>query len=79
MDPWMEVEQPVEKKFPEVTLIQNHRNLGFAMANNQALRLSKGKYLLLLNPDTQVKEGAIEKLLSFMETHSRQGWWGRNF
>jgi len=63
----------VKKRFPEVEVIENRENVGFAEANNQALRLSKGKYLLLLNPDTQVKEKAIERLISFMETHSDVG------
>ena len=40
----------VKKKFPSVNLIENHRNLGFARANNQALRLVKGEYILILNP-----------------------------
>jgi GT2 family glycosyltransferase len=63
----------VREHFPEVILIQNQKNLGFARANNQALRQSKGKYLLLLNPDTRVKPGAIEKLVSFMEGHPEAG------
>jgi len=63
----------VQEEFPDVKLIQNEENLGFAVANNKALRLSKGKYLLLLNPDTQVKEGTVEKLVSFMEIHPDAG------
>jgi GT2 family glycosyltransferase len=63
----------VKERFPEVNLIQNQRNVGFAKANNQAFRLSKGKYLLLLNPDTKVKEGAIERLISFMDIHPDAG------
>lgn len=63
----------VKERFPEVNLIQNQRNVGFAKANNQAFRLSKGKYLLLLNPDTKVKEGAIERLISFMDIHPEAG------
>ena len=65
--------EAVQEKFPNVKLIQNEKNLGFAIANNKALRLSKGKYLLLLNPDTQVKEGAVEALISFMEIHPDVG------
>jgi hypothetical protein len=63
----------VRERFPEVGLIENSVNAGFARGNNQALSLSTGNYLLLLNPDTQVKEGAIEKLISFMESHSEAG------
>jgi len=63
----------VKERFAEVKFIQNEMNLGFARANNQALTLAVGKYLLLLNPDTMVKEGAIEKLISFMEAHPESG------
>lgn len=65
--------ETVRAEFPEVILIDNPSNLGFAMANNQAMSLSKGKYILLLNPDTQVKEGAVETLLSFMKAHLEVG------
>ncbi len=57
----------IRERFPAVTVFENGRNLGFARANNQALRRSVGKYALLLNPDTRIKEGAIRCLLSFME------------
>jgi GT2 family glycosyltransferase len=66
-------EVAVKKRFPEVNLIENQMNLGFARANNQALDLSKGKYLLLLNPDAQVKEGAIDRMCSFMDAHPEAG------
>ncbi len=56
----------VRERFSEVMLIENRINFGFARANNQALNLSKGKYVLLLNPDAQVKEGAIYRLFFFM-------------
>jgi GT2 family glycosyltransferase len=63
----------VKKTFPFVRLIKNERNLGFARASNQALRKASGRYILLLNPDTQVREGAIENLASFMESHAEVG------
>ena len=65
-----------KERFPETRFIENWINVGFAKANNQALSLSKGKYILLLNPDTQVKEGAVGKLFSFMEGHSEAGMAG---
>jgi GT2 family glycosyltransferase len=61
------------ERFPETMFIENQINLGFAEANNQALSLSKGKYILLLNPDTRMKEGNIESLLSFMDSHPEAG------
>ena len=55
----------VKAKFPDVCLIQNKENVGFARANNQALKRSTGKYLLLLNPDTIVQEDTIHVMLKF--------------
>ena len=63
----------VREKFPGAIIIQNPMNLGFAKANNQAVSLSNGKYTLLLNPDTQEKEGAIETLRAFMDNHPEAG------
>lgn len=63
----------VVKKFPKVKLIQNSQNLGFAAANNQALKKAKGEFILLLNPDTQVRSGAIGKMIDFMEKHPKVG------
>jgi len=56
----------LESDFPEVKLIRNQKNLGFARANNQGLKISLGKYVLLLNPDTQLEEGCISTLISFL-------------
>jgi len=66
----------INEKFPEVHLIQNKTNTGFAVANNQAIQLSKGKYVLLLNPDTVVQEDTFEKTLAFMESHPDAGGLG---
>ncbi|MBN2682898.1 MAG: glycosyltransferase [Bacteroidales bacterium] len=57
----------VKEKFPEVILIENKNNLGFSKANNQAVRISKGEFVLLLNPDTVVEEDSFEKTLAFMD------------
>jgi len=57
--------QMVRKEFPAVRLILNSKNLGFAQAVNQALRIATGENFLLLNSDTVVKENAIEKLMEF--------------
>jgi len=65
--------EEVKRQFPGLRLIENGRNLGFAKAVNQGLRVSSGRYLLLLNPDTQLREGAIENLVSFMESHVEAG------
>jgi len=59
--------QMVEEKFPDVLLISNKDNLGFSKANNQAICISKGEYILLLNPDTVVEEDCFFKIISFMD------------
>jgi GT2 family glycosyltransferase len=57
----------VRTEFPQVHLIENERNLGFGAANNQALAIMEGRYALLLNTDTILKENAVSELFSFME------------
>lgn len=56
-------------KFPAVKLIANNDNKGYAAGNNQAIKICCGEYILLLNPDTQVTDHAIETLVNFMESH----------
>jgi GT2 family glycosyltransferase len=63
----------VRKAFPEIELIQNQRNLGFARANNEALRKRKGQYALLSNTDVILKDGAIETLAEFMDRNPDVG------
>jgi len=57
----------VNANFPWVTLIQNKQNRGFAAANNQAILRSVGRYIMLLNSDTIMLEGTLEKIISFMD------------
>lgn len=57
----------VKAKFPQVKLIENQDNVGFAKANNQAIRISSGEYVLLLNPDTLVEEDTFSKCIDFMD------------
>lgn len=61
--------QMVRTKYPWVKLIANERNVGFAAGCNQAMRHSRGRYIMLLNPDTIVHDGAIEELVKFMDEH----------
>jgi GT2 family glycosyltransferase len=63
----------VQDKFPDVYLIANPHNPGFSVANNQAIKLAKGKYILLLNPDTVVEEDTFEKCFQFMENTPQAG------
>ena len=60
----------VTRDYPEVKVIANQDNKGFAAANNQAIKLASGKYILLLNPDTFIGEDAFRKCIRFMEGNS---------
>jgi GT2 family glycosyltransferase len=61
----------VSSKHQWAILIANKENLGFAKANNQAFALAKGEYVLMLNPDTEVKPGALATLIDFFAAHPR--------
>lgn len=63
----------LSKRFPEVFFIASNHNLGFAKANNLAIRQSNGEYILLLNPDTIVGENTISELIAFMESKEHIG------
>lgn len=63
----------LRERFPEVTFIENKENVGFARANNQAIRQSKGEYVLLLNPDTIVGEDTLNQCVEFMDAHREAG------
>lgn len=63
----------VRDRFPSARLLVNERNVGFAVANNQALRLAQGDFVLLLNSDTRAEPGSIEALVRFMQRLPRAG------
>lgn len=66
----------VQDKFPLVHLIANKENTGFSKANNQAISIAKGEYVLLLNPDTVVEEDTFEKCISFSDNRPELGGLG---
>jgi N-acetylglucosaminyl-diphospho-decaprenol L-rhamnosyltransferase len=63
----------VAAEFPEVELTVNPENLGFSAANNIALRRSDGEYVLVLNPDTRLTEGALDALLEVLAARPAVG------
>jgi len=63
----------LREQFPQVKLIDNKDNVGFSKANNQAIRKSKGEYVLLLNPDTVVEEDTFKVCIDFMDAHEDAG------
>jgi len=66
----------VRAKFPGVKLIANTENVGFSRANNQAIRASAAKYVVLLNPDTVVGEDVFQSVVRFMDAHPKAGGLG---
>jgi hypothetical protein len=61
----------IKNEFPRINLIANKYNAGFAKANNQAMRKTKGNYILLLNPDMKVFPGTLAKMLKWMKENPR--------
>lgn len=66
----------VREKFPDVKLIANTANTGFSVANNQAIKVASGEYILLLNPDTVVELDTFSKSVEFMDVHPDAGGLG---
>ncbi len=66
----------VRMEFPWVRLVVNTENAGFTRANNQGLRLARGRYILLLNPDTEIVGDALPAMLTYMDAHPNVGGLG---
>ena len=63
----------LKPRFPHITFIESNHNLGFARANNIAIRQSRGEYILMLNPDTIVGEQTLKEVIAFMDSHPKAG------
>lgn len=63
----------IRQEFPQVKLIANPENLGFAKANNQAIKGAQGDFILLLNPDMKILPGTLENMISWMK-ENKQAW-----
>ena len=63
----------LKRDYPWVRLVENNENMGFARANNIAIRQSQSDYVLLLNPDTVVAESTLRGVLQFMDEHPEAG------
>lgn len=63
----------IKRKFPSIKLIENKNNVGFPRANNQAIKLAKGEYILFINPDTIVMPNAIEEMVNCLDLHKDIG------
>lgn len=63
----------LKKRFPDVHYIQNEENVGFGIANNQAIEKARGRYTLIINPDTLVSEDTLQTLVSHMQENEKCG------
>jgi len=68
--------EAIVERFPSFKLIAQKENLGFAAANNLAAKAAQGEFILLLNPDTVVLDGAIDQLVAFARRRPQAGIWG---
>lgn len=66
-------QEMIQEQFPQAIVIANKTNRGFASANNQGMAIAQGRYVLLLNSDTIVLDGAIDKVVAFADTHPKAG------
>lgn len=63
----------IKEKYHDINIIENRKNLGYSRANNIALKLVRGKYILILNPDTILEEGTFQKLIEFVTEKTDTG------
>ncbi|MEO0074773.1 MAG: glycosyltransferase family 2 protein [candidate division WOR-3 bacterium] len=63
----------IKKEFPDIKLIENIENIGFAKANNQGIKLSQGNYILLLNPDTVIYPNTLSRTIEFLNSNPKIG------
>lgn len=66
----------VRTYFPTVSILQNFKNLGYARANNQGIKIAKSEYLLVLNPDVAVTQDFLSNLILFADSHPQGGSFG---
>ena len=66
----------IRKHYPEARIVENQQNLGFARGNNAGIHASRGEYVLILNPDTIIHDGALDKLVEFADRHPEAGAYG---
>lgn len=66
----------IQSQYPDVKLMEKSENIGYTQGNNIGLEQAKGKYLILLNPDTEILDNALNKMIDYLETHPDVGMIG---
>lgn len=68
--------EKIRAQFPQVRIVENRANLGFAKGNNAGIREARGEYILILNPDTIIHDGSLDRWMQFAESHPEAGAFG---
>jgi GT2 family glycosyltransferase len=68
--------QFIHENYPQVRVVENGANLGFAKGNNAGIRAAQGEFVLILNPDTVIHEGSLDKFVAFANQHPEAGAFG---
>ena len=68
--------QFIHENYPQVRVVENGANLGFAKGNNAGIRAAQGEFVLILNPDTIIHEGSLDKFIAFADQHPEAGAFG---
>src|SRR6202167_736594 len=68
--------EKIRAQFPSVRILENRANLGFAKANNVGIREAGGEYVLILNPDTIIHDGSLDRWIEFADRHPEAGGFG---
>jgi len=66
----------IRRNFPSARIVENGANLGFAKGNNAGIKVAQGDYVLILNPDTIIRNGALDKLVAFADRYPEAGAFG---
>lgn len=68
--------EKIRAQFPAVHIVENRANLGFARGNNAGIREARGEYVLILNPDTIIHDGSLDRWIDFADRHPEAGAFG---
>jgi GT2 family glycosyltransferase len=68
--------EKIRQQFPAVRVVENRANLGFTRGNNSGIREARGEYVLILNPDTIMHEGSLDRWIEFADRHPEAGGFG---
>ena len=68
----------IRAQLPAVHIVENRANLGFSRGNNAGIRRARGEYILILNPDTIIHDGSLDRWIEYADRHPKAGGFGCN-